>query len=62
MTQDPVCKMEVDEKTVAATSTYQGQPYFFCSKGCKEELIKTRRSTLPRKAVGLSLTLCTKEK
>lgn len=37
MTQDPVCKMEVDEKTAAATSTYRGQTYFFCSKGCKEE-------------------------
>ncbi len=37
MTTDPVCKMEVDEKTAAATSTYRGQIYFFCSKGCKEE-------------------------
>lgn len=37
MTQDPVCKMEVDEKTAAVTSTYRGQTYFFCSKGCKEK-------------------------
>jgi YHS domain-containing protein len=37
MTKDPVCKMEVDAKTAAATSTYRGQTYFFCSKGCKEK-------------------------
>ena len=37
MTKDPVCKMEVDEKTAAATSTYRGQTYHFCSKGCKEK-------------------------
>lgn len=38
MTKDPVCKMEVDEKTAAATSTYRGQTYSFCSKRCKEKL------------------------
>jgi len=37
MTQDPVCEMEIDEKTAAATSTYRGQTYFFCSKECKEQ-------------------------
>ena len=37
VTKDPVCKMEIDEKTAAATSTYQGQTYYFCSLGCKEK-------------------------
>ena len=37
MTKDPVCKMEVDEKTAVATSTYRGKTYHFCSKGCKEK-------------------------
>ena len=32
---DPVCKMQVDEKTAAAKSTYQGRDYYFCAKACK---------------------------
>ena len=35
MAIDPVCKMEVDENTAAATSEYQGKKYFFCAVGCK---------------------------
>jgi len=35
MAIDPVCKMEVDEKTAPATSEYQGNKYYFCAKGCK---------------------------
>lgn len=37
MTKDPVCKMEVHEKTAAAISTYRGHTYHFCSEGCKEK-------------------------
>jgi YHS domain-containing protein len=37
MAIDPVCGMEVDEKTAAATSTYKGKTYYFCAPGCKEE-------------------------
>ncbi len=32
---DPVCKMEVEEKTAAAVSEYKGKKYYFCAKGCK---------------------------
>ena len=35
MAFDPVCKMEVDEKSAAATYEYQGQTYYFCAPGCK---------------------------
>jgi YHS domain-containing protein len=35
MTKDPVCKMEVDEKTAPAKSVYKGKTYYFCAKGCK---------------------------
>jgi YHS domain-containing protein len=35
MTKDPVCEMEVDEKRAAATSTYAGHKYYFCSEQCK---------------------------
>jgi Cu+-exporting ATPase len=33
---DPVCKMEVDEKTAAAISEYKGKKYYFCATGCKK--------------------------
>ena len=32
---DPVCKMEIEEKSAAATSEYKGKKYYFCAKGCK---------------------------
>ncbi|MFQ5409243.1 MAG: YHS domain-containing protein [Anaerolineales bacterium] len=35
MAKDLVCGMEVDEKSAAATSEYQGQTYYFCARGCK---------------------------
>ena len=36
MAKDPVCQMEVDEKTAAATAEYQGKTYYFCNPGCKK--------------------------
>ena len=36
MAIDPVCGMEVDPQSAAATSEYQGQTYYFCAHGCKE--------------------------
>ncbi len=35
MHKDVVCGMTVEPKTAAAKSEYQGQTYYFCSKGCK---------------------------
>ncbi len=35
--RDPICNMEVDEQTAAATSEYRGKTYYFCSEDCKEE-------------------------
>jgi len=35
VTKDPVCGMDVDEKTSAGTSVYKGKKYYFCSAGCK---------------------------
>ncbi len=40
MAVDPVCKMNVDEKTAKIKSTYQGKTYFFCAPGCKKEFDK----------------------
>jgi YHS domain-containing protein len=36
MAKDPVCGMDVDPKTAAGESDYQGQTYYFCSTGCKK--------------------------
>ena len=33
---DPVCKMEIDESTAAATMDYKGKTYYFCALGCKK--------------------------
>ncbi len=35
MAVDPVCGMQVDESTAAATYEYQGTTYYFCAPGCK---------------------------
>jgi len=37
---DPVCKMEIDPKTAAGKSDFNGQTYYFCSLGCKREFDK----------------------
>jgi YHS domain-containing protein len=37
MAIDPVCGMEVDEKSAKDKMTYQGQTYYFCGTDCKEE-------------------------
>jgi len=31
----PVCKMQVDEKTVKHKTVYKGKTYYFCAPGCK---------------------------
>jgi Cu+-exporting ATPase len=37
MATDPVCGMQVDEKTAPATSVYQGRTYYFCMAACKKQ-------------------------
>ncbi len=36
MVQDPVCGMEIDERTAAGKSEHMGTTYYFCSAGCKK--------------------------
>jgi YHS domain-containing protein len=35
MEKDVVCGMQVDTAKAAGTSEYNGNTYYFCSKGCK---------------------------
>jgi Cu+-exporting ATPase len=32
---DPVCGMTVDPTSARASSTHQGQVYYFCARGCQ---------------------------
>jgi YHS domain-containing protein len=34
---DPVCGMQVDERTAPAKSQYQGTNYYFCCADCKQQ-------------------------
>jgi YHS domain-containing protein len=40
MAKDPVCGMDVDEKTAQHKSEYQGTIYYFCAPGCKRAFDK----------------------
>ena len=40
MAMDPVCGMQVDEKSAAVTYEYQGKTYYFCAPGCKAAFVK----------------------
>lgn len=51
MAKDPVCGMNVDERTAPAKSEYNGQTYYFCSMGCKQSFDKA-----PEKYVGKQTT------
>ncbi len=37
MAIDPICKMEVDEKTAKFKSEYKEKTYYFCAPGCKKD-------------------------
>jgi Cu+-exporting ATPase len=36
MVRDPVCGMDIDPATAAASEKYEGMTYYFCSSGCHE--------------------------
>lgn len=37
MAIDPICKMQVDEKSAQYSSIYRGKMYYFCAPGCKKK-------------------------
>jgi len=49
---DPVCKMEVSDKT-AVMAECDGLRYYFCSEGCKEKFLKERACKTPRTSYDL---------
>jgi Cu+-exporting ATPase len=40
MVKDPVCGMNVDEKTAKLKSEYMGKTYYFCNQSCKASFDK----------------------
>jgi len=40
MAKDPICGMNVDEKTAKIKSEYNGKIYYFCAPGCKSTFDK----------------------
>ena len=38
MAKDPVCNMNIDEKTAKYTSEINGNKVYFCSSSCKQQL------------------------
>jgi YHS domain-containing protein len=40
MVTDPVCKMEIDEKSEAYSFIFEGEKYFYCSEGSQVEFIR----------------------
>ncbi len=34
--KDPICGMDVDEKTAKYKTNYQGKTYYFCAPGCQK--------------------------
>ncbi|WP_309491997.1 YHS domain-containing protein [Candidatus Hecatella orcuttiae] len=48
MAKDPICGMEVDEKTAQYKSEHMGKTYYFCAAGCKAKFDED-----PAKYVGM---------
>ena len=43
---DPVCGMEVDPASAAATVAVDGTTYYFCSTGCRDGFLARRAATI----------------
>lgn len=41
MATDPVCGMSVDKDTALAKTEWQGQWFYFCAQGCRDEFLAT---------------------
>jgi len=49
MVIDPVCLMEVDEKTAKFTFEYRGETFYFCAPGCKKAFEQNPEKYLEKK-------------
>jgi Cu+-exporting ATPase len=51
MAVDPVCGMEVDERT-ARRAEHEGQTYYFCSPGCRDRFLAEKSGLEPSHVAG----------
>jgi len=61
LAKDPICGMTVDPKKAAATIEYDGQPYYFCSKGCAAKFQQNAHATSSQSAQAKTTTKATEE-
>ena len=47
---DPVCHMDIDPKSAAGTSEYEGTTYYFCGRGCKMDFDENPAGVLAAEA------------
>jgi len=47
---DPVCHMDIDAESAAGSSEYEGQTYYFCSRGCKSDFDEDPEAVLKAEA------------
>ena len=52
MQRDPVCNMEVDEKT-AVTVEHGGEAFYFCSEGCRDKFLAEKQDRKSRSSYEL---------
>ncbi|MCG3210258.1 MAG: Vitamin B12 import ATP-binding protein BtuD [Anaerolineae bacterium] len=50
---DPVCGMSVDRETAPARTDYNGQVFYFCAQGCKDEFLGNLEVYLRREEKGV---------
>jgi putative ABC transport system ATP-binding protein len=46
MAIDPVCGISVDRASAPAHATVDGQVYYFCARGCRDEFIESAEQFL----------------
>lgn len=49
---DPVCKMSIEDKEAAGTSSHKGSAYYFCSKNCQDKFDGSPDAFITGKAAG----------
>lgn len=50
MVVDPVCGMSVDQESAPAQTTYDGQIFYFCARGCRDEFVEAPERFLTEQA------------
>ena len=58
MVQDPVCKQIIEKKDAKVSIVYNGEKYYFCSKHCRDEFVKSPEKYISLKPIHPSDSSC----